>query len=137
MPSFDTATAIAAPPARVWDRLVRTELWTTWDQQLERVDGTLGAGGRIVIHVKGQSRPFRLRVVAWEPQRRIVLRGGMPLGLFTGTRTYDLAPDGDGTRFAMSERYTGPLAALIGRTIPDLQPSFESFAQGLRTAAES
>ena len=40
-------------------------------------------------------------------------RGGMPLGLFTGVRTYRLAPDGDGvTRFTMREEFSGPLLPL-------------------------
>lgn len=137
MPSFDTTTAIAARPADVWACLVRTASWTAWDPQLESVDGELAPDGRIVIRVRGVSRPFKLRVRTWSPERRIVLRGGMPLGLFTGTRTYDLTADGDRTCFTMSERYSGPLAPLIGRTIPDLQPSFDAFAAGLRAAAES
>ena len=31
----------------------------------------------------------------------------------------------------MREEYTGPLLGLIGRSIPDLQPSFDQFARGL------
>ena len=37
----------------------------------------------------------------------------------------------------MHEEYTGPMAGLIFRSIPDLGPSFERFAAGLKAQAES
>jgi hypothetical protein len=37
----------------------------------------------------------------------------------------------------MREEYSGPLLPLIGRSIPDLGPSFEQFATGLKRRAES
>jgi hypothetical protein len=72
------------------------------------------------------------------PPERMVWASGMPLGLFRGVRTYSLAPavGGVGTDFAMTEVYTGALAGLIGRSIPDLGPSFEAFADALKAAAE-
>jgi hypothetical protein len=36
----------------------------------------------------------------------------------------------------MREEYTGPLLALIWRSMPDLRPSFEQFAVGLKARAE-
>ena len=61
----------------------------------------------------------------------------MPLGLFKGVRTYRLKPNGDGTvEFAMQEVFSGPMAPLIEKTIPDLQPSFDQFAAALKMKAE-
>lgn len=37
----------------------------------------------------------------------------------------------------MREEYTGPLAPMIFRSIPDLNPSFQQFAAGLKQKAES
>jgi hypothetical protein len=131
-------TEIAAPASRVWESLLDLTAWPAWDPGLDRVDGTLAPRERITIHVTSSPRPFRLRVVGFEPESRVVLRGGMPLGLFTGTRDYRidrLAPDR--TRFSMGESYAGPLAPVITRSIPDLQPSFEAFVAGLRRAAEA
>lgn len=136
MLSFEASTWISASAGRVWDTLVQTDRWPQWDPALEQVDGTLTRQGRITIHVRDVRRPFRLRVATWHPGRSVVLTGGMPLGLFTGTRTYHLEPARDRTHVTMTEHYTGPLGALIGRSIPDLQPSFDAFVAGLRTAAE-
>jgi hypothetical protein len=36
----------------------------------------------------------------------------------------------------MQEVFTGPLLPLYGRTIPDLNPSFEQFASSLKELAE-
>lgn len=134
---FEAAIDIAATPDEVWETLLQTDRWSTWDDQLEQVDGTLAEGERIAIHVTDVSRPFKLAVTDWQPTASMTLRGGMPLGLFRGTRVYRLRPAPSGTRFEMVERYTGPLAPLITRTIPDLQPSFDRFVAGLRDAAEA
>jgi hypothetical protein len=36
----------------------------------------------------------------------------------------------------MREEYTGPLAGMIFKSIPDLGPSFRQFAEGLKQTAE-
>ena len=82
-------------------------------------------------------RAFPVRVTELAPPRRMTWDGGMPLGLFRGVRTFRLEPRGDdGTAFTMREEYTGPLLPLIGRTMPDLGPSFTRFAEGLKAEAE-
>jgi hypothetical protein len=140
MPTFEATTSVDAPAPHVWETLLHTESWTGWDDRLASVEGELVEGGRLTLHVVDVARPFKLRVSAWEPGTRLVLTGGMPMGLFTGTRTYSLTPegtpDGQRTTFAMRETYTGPLAGVIGKSIPDLQPSFDAFVSGLRAAAE-
>jgi hypothetical protein len=63
--------------------------------------------------------------------------GGMPFGLFSGTRTFTLTPTPNGeVVFTMREAIAGPLAGLITRSIPDLQPAFDAFAADLKRAAE-
>ena len=64
--------------------------------------------------------------------------GGMPLGLFRGTRDFVLTPTPAGrVKFTMTETYSGMLAGLITRSIPDLQPAFELFAADLKARAET
>jgi hypothetical protein len=67
----------------------------------------------------------------------MVWRGGLPLGLFKGERTYELRAAGAGrVEFEMREAYDGWLAPLITRSIPDLQPAFDEFAACLKARAE-
>jgi hypothetical protein len=64
-------------------------------------------------------------------------RGGLPLGLFRGVRTFTLAETGNGTtRFQVREEYSGPLLGMMWRSMPDLGPSFRRFADGLKARAE-
>jgi hypothetical protein len=68
----------------------------------------------------------------------MVWSGGMPLGLFKGVRTFTLSPQANNaTKFTMREEYTGPMLGLVWRSMPDLGPSFEKFATGLKAKAEA
>jgi hypothetical protein len=60
----------------------------------------------------------------------------MPLGLFKGVRTFRVAPAGAGSRLDVHERFSGPLVGLMGKQMPDLQPSFEQFADGIKAHSE-
>jgi len=138
-PRFHAARRIAAAPDRVWAALVDLPSWTAWNPTIVSVGGEVVAGGTVrLVATVNPGRTFVLRVTEVVPARRLVWASGMPLGLFRGVRTYALTPtdDGTGTDFAMSEAYTGALAGLIGRSIPDLNPSFEAFAGALKATAE-
>jgi uncharacterized protein YndB with AHSA1/START domain len=130
------SSSIDATPEQVWSVLTNTAAWPDWDSGFTNVDGRLALGEKLSITVKANSgRVFPVKVVTLNGPERIVFRGGMPLGLFTGQRTYTLLPEGTGTRFTMREEYTG-LAAMIFKSIPDLGPPFRQFAEGLKHQAE-
>jgi uncharacterized protein YndB with AHSA1/START domain len=135
MRSYDASSFIEATPEQVWPVLTDTRAWPDWDSGVTKVDGELGLGEKLTITVTANpGRAFPVKVVALRAPEQMVFRGGMPLGLFTGRRTYTLVPEGAGTRFTMREDYTGPLAGMIFRSIPDLGPSFRQFAEGLKLA---
>jgi hypothetical protein len=136
---FHAARRIAAAPDRVWALLVDLPSWRDWNPTIVSIEGDAAPGGTVrLVSTVNQQRTFALRVIELVPPRRMVWSSGMPLGLFRGTRTYALTPTaGDaGTDFGMTEVYTGALAGLIGRSIPDLGPSFEAFADALKAVAE-
>ncbi len=138
---YDTAIAINAPIEAVWAVVQRPDQFAEWASGVIAVsgaDGGAAVGQKIKIESSANpGRAFPVRVVEVEAPRRMVFRGGMPLGLFTGTRTYDLVQaEGGTTRFSMREVYAGPLAPLITRSIPDLQPSFDAFSAGLKATVE-
>ena len=66
----------------------------------------------------------------------MVWEGGMPLRLFHGRRVFTVDATATGSQFTMTETYTGPLVGLMWRVMPDLAPSFETFANGLAELAE-
>lgn len=136
--SFSATADIAAAPEAVWAVLVDTGRWTAWDSGVTGVDGAIAPGATITIRsAAAPGRAFPVAVRELEPGRRLVLAGGMPLGLFRGVRTYtlDALPEG-GTRFRMEEVYGGLLLPVMWRSMPDLGPSFRQFAEGLRRRVE-
>lgn len=137
MKTFEVRRTIAAPPERIWARLVDAQALVAGGLGLLRLEGSIALGARLkLVSEADPGRTFTLRVTELAPPRRMVWEGGMPFGLFRGTRELTLEPQGSGTEFRMRERFSGPLAGLITRSIPDLQPSFEKFAQGLSALVE-
>ena len=116
----------------------KSEVLTNWNTTVDRVEGRIAPGETIKVLVKvNPGRAFPVKVTEFKPGERMVWSGGMPLGLFTGERTYTLTPAGNGeTRFNMREEYTGPMLGMIWKSIPDLGPAFQEFAQSLKRAAE-
>jgi hypothetical protein len=138
MKQFAATISIHAAPERIWAILTDAARYPEWNSTVDKVEGRIAPGERIVLHVTmNRGRAFPVTVTAFDPRRRMVWRGGMPLGLFVGERVFELAPRPDGSvEFTMHEQFTGLLAPLIGRTLPDLQPAFDSFAADLKREAE-
>jgi hypothetical protein len=68
----------------------------------------------------------------------MVWTGGMPLGLFKGIREFILSPKEDGAvDFTVREEFSGPLLALMGRSLPDMTQPFQDFVNGLKARAEA
>jgi hypothetical protein len=139
MKSFYSSILIDAPPSRAWTILTDLPNWPKWNTTVDKVDGSAALGNTITVYAKANpGRAFPLKVSEFTPPKRMVWRGGMPLGLFTGTRTYLLTQQQDGKlKFDMTEEFAGLMAPLITRSIPDLQPAFDEFAKCLKTAAEA
>jgi hypothetical protein len=138
MKSFACRTTIRATPGRIWAILTDAARYPAWNPTVTSIDGRIALGERIALHVTlSPRRAFPVTVVEFEPPSRMVWRGGMPLGLFTGERVLTLASSPGGTvDFMMRETFSGLLAPLIGRTLPDMQPAFDEFAAALKKEAE-
>ena len=139
MTRFHVSKDIDAPPGAVWRVLTSRPHLAAGDFGITSLVGpsdTIAAGQslRLTTAATG-SRVFRLKVVSCTAESQMVWRGGMPFGLFVGTRTFQLSATATGTRFEMTEAFTGPLSGLIVRSIPDLTPGFETFAAALAAHA--
>jgi hypothetical protein len=138
MKAFATRIDIDASVDKVWRILTDLPNWTHWNTTVERTVGTVVRGAKVTVFVKqSPGRAFPLRVTELSAPRRMVWAGGMPLGLFKGRRVYELSAAAAAKAvFTMREDYAGPLAGLIGKSIPDLQPAFDEFARCLKREAE-
>ena len=138
MKSFATTTTIRARPDTIWALLTDAQGFTLWNSTVERVDGRIAPGEKVTVYAKASpGRAFPLKVSVFAAPEQMVWSGGMPLGLFTGQRTFTLTPSPNGeTQFSMREEFSGLLAPLITKSIPDLQPSFDRFVADLKRRAE-
>jgi hypothetical protein len=139
MKSYRVGRTIAAPQQVVWDLLTNAATYRDWNPAVLGIEGEISEGATIrLTSIVNPDRQFRLYVSDVDAPRRMVWSDGMPLGLFRGVRTFELLSQGEHvTEFTMEEVYSGLMAPLITRSIPDLTESFEKFADGLKEAAES
>jgi uncharacterized protein YndB with AHSA1/START domain len=129
---------IDAPPEEVWSLLADVSTYKRWNKAVISIDGTIAKGGSIsLVSIANPKRTFTLHVTEMTPPNRMVWSDGMPLGLFKGERTYLVQPREGITHFEMTEEYTGLLAGLFTKAIPDLTDSFNLFADSLKAAAEA
>ena len=137
MRHYQSTALISARPEAIWAVLTDAPGYADWDSGVVRVEGTIAPQEKIkVISEANPKRAFGVQVTEFAPGEQMTWSGGMPLGLFKGVRTFRLAPEDGATRFTMREQYTGPMLPLIWRSMPDLGPSFEQFARGLKARAE-
>jgi hypothetical protein len=137
MPHYEIRTVIDATPGEIWPILTDAERLSDGSFSILSIDGRIGQGEAIRLKSEADpKRSFSIHVKSLDPPREMVWQSGMPFGLFLGRRVFRLTPVEGGTEFHMREDYTGPLAGLMFRAIPDLTPTFEKFTAGLKKAAE-
>lgn len=134
---FEVVADIAAPRDRVWSLLTDAHSYERWNSSVVSITGLIAKGETIsLVSTLDPNRTFKLHVSEMSAPAYMVWADGMPLGLFRGVRTFNLDSIDGGTRFSMVEEYSGPLAGLITRMIPDMNDSFQMYADGLKAEAE-
>jgi hypothetical protein len=138
MRGFEASTDIGASSETVWRILTDLPAYTRWDSGVERVDGKIAPNAKITVYATvAKGRAFPVTVTRLDAPREMRWASGMPLGLFKGERTFNVTSNGGNqVRFTMREEYTGLLAPLIFRSIPDLNASFRQFVNGVKRQAE-
>jgi hypothetical protein len=139
MKHYEATADIDASADSIWAVLTDGPGYADWDSGLIELDGTVAPGEKLKLRPEvNPKRTFPVAVTEFDAPTRMTWTGGMPLGLFKGVRTFRLEPTaGAGaTRFTMREEYSGPMLPLIWRSMPDLGPSFQQFARGLKERAE-
>lgn len=134
---YSATDTINAAPMTLWAILTDADRFPEWEPHVTRIEGRIAQGEQITIHTTLSARAFPATVTEFLPGERMVWAGGMPLNLFRGVRTFTLEPLADGTtRVTTREVFSGMLLPLVGRTMPDLQPSFDAFIAALKHRAE-
>jgi len=136
MKIIEVRREIAARPELVWKILTDPAALVAGGLGIMRLEGRIAAGQTIKLEsATAPGRVFSLKVATCDAPHRMVWTSGSPL-IFNGTRTYSLRAVGAGTEFHMAEVYKGLMLPLIWRSMPDMQPGFEMFGDGLKRLAE-
>ncbi len=138
MRSFEASVRIDARPEDVWPVLVDVGSWRDWDSGVDRVEGRVALGEHLTIYATMiRDRPFSVTVTELRPGENMRWRGGLRFGLAVIERTYHLDAQEDGsTVLTVREHLSGPLAGLVERRTPDLNPSFRQFCAGIKARVE-
>ncbi len=108
------------------------------ESTIAKIEGKIALGEKVTVLYQDKSRASILcQGECVCSLRANGLDGEMHWGLFKGERTYSLSKQPDGSvEFSMREIFSGLMAPLIAKSIPDLQPSFNEFAAALKRRAE-
>ncbi|MEM7020578.1 MAG: SRPBCC domain-containing protein [Pseudomonadota bacterium] len=137
MKNYDVSISINADPDTIWSVLIDAPNYPEWNESVDKVEGTIALGQQVKVFAKvSPGRAFPVKVAEFVPSEKMVWQGGMPLGLFKGVRTYTLTGNHP-VEFRMQEVFSGLMAPLITRSMPDLTEAFNQFAEGLKRKSES
>ena len=137
MKKYNATITINASPETIWKLITDAGGYPVWDLSMDHIEGKLALGETVKFFTKLSARAFPVKVTAFEPKKRMVLTGGMPLGLFKSERTHSLTANQDGsTTFHTEEVFSGLLLPLFGKNIPDLTENFKAFTAALKKRAE-
>ena len=136
MKTIEVRRMIAAEPEAVWAVLTDPARIMAGGLGVVRLEGKIALGQKIRLEsTVAPGRVFTLTVAQATAPRQMVWTSGAPL-IFNGRRTFTLSPKPGGTEFHMAEVYRGLMLPLIWRSMPNMQPSFEQFADGLKRVVE-
>lgn len=136
MKIYSASIEINASAEKVWQILTDTNGYPAWDLSMERIEGKLALGETVKFFTKLSSQAFPVKVTAFEPNKKLVLTGGMPLGLFKSERTHSITIKDGKTHFHTEEIFNGLLLPVFGKNIPDLTDNFRGFVAALKKQAE-
>lgn len=129
MSTTSAALTINASAEDIWDVVIDFDAWTEWDSGMsfmEQVDDKVRFRADVA-----PERVVRMKIATTDEPHRLVLTGGLPLGLFRATRTIAIEPSGKGCRVTISESIGGLIRAFV-RSPPTLEPSFQLWCSGLQ-----
>jgi len=137
MKVFTAFIDIKAKPEAIWKILTDAEGYPKWDKTMDRIEGKLALGETVKFFTKLSKQAFPVKVTTFEPNNKLILTGGMPLGLFKSERTHSMTKNNDGTiTFKTEEIFSGLLLPIFGASIPDLTENFQGFVAALKKEAE-
>jgi uncharacterized protein YndB with AHSA1/START domain len=136
LPKSHVASAsarFAAAPDSIWTSLTDVPAFPKWRREVSRVEVLPDENGQRGWREFGKHDAVTYRVVESVPPKRLVARiadENLPYG---GSWTYELAPDGSGTRLTITERgeVYNPIFRFVSRFILGYTSTMEGVLRAL------
>ena len=130
-----TSARFAAPPDSIWASLTDVAAFPNWRPGLSRVELLPDENGQPGWRELGEHDAVTYRVIEAVPPRRLVTRiadQNLPYG---GSWTYDLTPDGSGTRLTITENgeVYNPIFRFVSRFVMGYTSTMEGVLRALGT----
>ena len=140
---FQTTIPIASSPEAVWAILVDFERWRDWNPSVPDIhgDAQLGSTLRMTLAMPGRpSAKVKATLTEVVPGRRLCWHGNVGANwLFSGTRTFELDPQSDGTVLVTHiEDVRGVLFPVFRAAMgPAIQQHHDNLNEALKRRAET
>ena len=116
----------------IWALLTNGDDITRWNSTLTYFEGIIENGEKIKLKsYLDEKRVFKLKVKAFEPEKRMVWADGKGSRVFTITKN-----DNGSSTFTMTEKIGGLMYPMYAKYLPNFDESFERFASDLKKEAE-
>jgi uncharacterized protein YndB with AHSA1/START domain len=135
--AYEARITIKAPREVIWSVLTNAAEFPAWNTTIDKLEGTIARGEKLKIWAKiSPDKAFPAKVAELEPNQHMTWSFSAPLGMFKGKRTFTLTETDGGIEFHTREEFSGWMAGPIVKKMPDLQPTFDAFASGLKQHSE-
>ncbi|MGH9311950.1 MAG: SRPBCC family protein [Vicinamibacterales bacterium] len=122
-----------AAPEAIWKAVTDVDAYPTWRPDVTAVERLPAVpAGPAWVEVSGSGERLPLETVESEPPRRYVARIG-PGQPFGGTWTYEIRPEGSGSRLTITERgeVYNPIFRFMARFVFGYSATMESYLDAL------
>lgn len=122
------------PPQLVYDVVADVAGYANWFDRVTRVEMLESPDGRIRFREYTSTGPIVMAVEAAEPPSRFVTRIADPDQPFGGTWTFEITPEGSGSRLAITERgeVYNPLFRFMARFVFGYTATMDAYLQSLQ-----
>ena len=138
---IDTEILIQAVPDKVWQVLTDFAAYPQWNPFIESIEGRPEWGTRLTVRINagGKRHVFKPVVLQATASTRLRWLGrvGFP-GVFDGEHSFELRPEGAGTRLLQTESFQGFLVPLLWKDVePVTKAGFHAMNAALKARAEA
>lgn len=133
---IETQIDIKSTPEKVWEVLIQTSRYPSWNPFVKSLSGTLKVGERIRIQLPGMR--FKPVVTGLEVNKRFSWLGKLFItGIFDGHHQFELKDNGDFTTLIHKEDFKGILVKwFMKNKLEETRIQFEQMNLALKRRVE-